>query len=459
MTRRAALYFRQSLDVQEGIDRQRTRCRALVAARGWTVAGEYTDNDTSATKKRGETTAWATMLTDAKAGNFDIVVAVDLDRLVRTVRDLISLTETGVKVLTVDGEIDLTTADGEFRATMLAGIASFETRRKGERQKRANAARASLGLRSGGRRPFGFDQDGVTVRPIEAEAIRDGYNSLIAGVPLGGIARDWNARGLVSGQARSKAGHKGEASPWSPGSVRLVLLNPRNMGKRAHLGEIVADAVWPALVDESTWLATSAVLRDPARRSGKPNGRYLLSGLAVCGICGATAHAGANARAGVRGYRCSGSTGHFARKAQPVEEFVGAAIVARASLPEANEMLFDTERPDIADLNSELNMARERLVAIAVDYADGALTASQLRAITARLRERISGLESKLADGARVDILGPLISAPNVGAAWEAMPVAQQRTIIALLARVTLHPPGRGTRTFRPESVGIDWLL
>ncbi|MEO7017318.1 MAG: recombinase family protein, partial [Leifsonia sp.] len=182
-TKRVALYFRQSLDVQEGIDRQRARCRALAEARGWSIFDEYTDNDTSATKARGQGTAWARMLADAAAQKFDVVVAVDLDRLLRTVRDLLTLTETGAKVLTVDGEIDLTTADGEFRATMLAGIARFEARRKGERQKRANAARAAAGKRSGGRRPFGYDSDGFTVRESEAEAVRDGYSALLAGVP------------------------------------------------------------------------------------------------------------------------------------------------------------------------------------------------------------------------------------------------------------------------------------
>ncbi|MEA9997843.1 recombinase family protein [Cryobacterium sp. RTS3] len=457
-TQRAALYFRQSLDVQEGIDRQRTRCRSLAAARGWTVTDEYSDNDTSATKARGQGTAWARLLADATAGKFDVVVAVDLDRLVRTVRDLVTLTETGAKVLTVDGEIDLTTADGEFRATMLAGIARFEARRKGERQKRANAARASNGKRSGGRRPFGYDQDGMTVRPVEAAAIREGYASVLAGVPLAEIARSWNDQGLVSGQERYKAGHKGEPSPWRNDSVRVVLLNPRYMGKRAHLGEIVADAEWPALVEDATWLAVSATLNNPARNTGKSTGRYLLSGLAVCGVCGANAHAGANARPGIRAYRCSGSTGHFARKAEPVEDYVRAVIVGRLTRPDARELLSDTTRPDIGALRDEANGVRARLDALAVDFADGTLTASQLRAATGRLRELLTDLETRLADAGRVDILGPLIDAEDVGTAWDTLSVARQRAIVGTLARVTLHPPGRGTRTFRPETVAIEWL-
>ncbi|KRA11481.1 hypothetical protein ASD61_05220 [Leifsonia sp. Root60] len=399
------------------------------------------------------------MLDDASAGKFDVVVAVDLDRLVRSVQDLVTLTETGAKVLTVDGEIDLTSADGEFRATMLAGIARFETRRKGERQRRANADRASRGKRSGGRRPFGYDQDGIAVRAQEAAAVREGYAALLAGVPVAEIARDWNARGLVSGQKRqARSGHAGEPSPWVPSSVRLVLLNPRYMGKRAHLGEIVADAEWPALVDESTWRAAEAVLTNPERFTGKSTARYLLSGLAVCGVCGATAHAGGNARRGIRAYRCSGSAGHFARRAEPVEDFVGTVVVARLSQPDARELLSERDHPDLGALRDEANGARARLDALAVDFADGALTSSQLRAATSRLRDRLAAIEAELADAGRTDVLGPLVDAEDVAQAWNGLSVARQRAVITALMRVTLHPPGRGTRLFRPESVGIDWL-
>ncbi|HEU0205776.1 MAG TPA: recombinase family protein, partial [Pseudolysinimonas sp.] len=72
----AAIYLRQSEDVSEGISRQRDRCTALVEARGWTLGLEYADNDTSASKSRGPGTAWARMMTAARAGRIDVVVAV-----------------------------------------------------------------------------------------------------------------------------------------------------------------------------------------------------------------------------------------------------------------------------------------------------------------------------------------------------------------------------------------------
>jgi site-specific DNA recombinase len=455
---RAALYFRQSLDVQEGIDRQRSRCRALAAARDWEVIGEYEDNDTSASKARGAATAWGRLLKDASAKKFDVVIAVDLDRLLRTVRDLVTLTDTGAKVLTVDGEIDLTTADGEFRATMLAGIARFEARRKGERQKRATLQAAEKGRRTGGRRPFGYEDDGVTVRPREAAAVRSGFESFLSGVPLAAIARAWNADGHVTGQKRYSPEHRGDPSPWHAYSVRMVLSNPRYMGKRAHLGEVVADAEWPAIVEDSTWHAANAILRNPARRTAITRGKYLLSGLAVCGVCGAPVHAGGNARKGVPGYRCSGAGGHFARRSEPVDEFVEMVMVARLSASDARELTRSSTKANVAALRIEATGARARLEALAIDYADGTITGSQLRAATARLRDRLSELEDQMADAGRTDILGPLVTSDDVRSAWDALSNDRKRPVIGALARVTLHPVGRGVRTFDPETVGIEWL-
>lgn len=457
-TQRAALYFRQSLDVQEGIERQRFRCRALAQSRGWEIVDEYEDNDTSASKARGANTAWARLVADAETGKFDVVIAVDLDRLLRTIRDLVTLTDTGAKVLTVDGEIDLTTADGEFRATMLAGIARFEARRKGERQKRATAQAASKGRRTGGRRPFGYDNDGLTLRPVEADAIKSGFSSMLSGVPLAAIARDWNARGLVTGQKRYSPAHKGEPSPWQAYSVRMVLTNPRYMGKRSHLGEIVADAEWPAIVDESTWQAVNAVLRNPSRQSAPKRGKYLLSGLARCGVCDAPVHAGGSARRGVPAYRCSGSNGHFARMALPVEEYVEQVMIARLSRADARSLLTRDTGPDSEALRLEAVGVRERLDTLAIDFADGSLTAGQLRTATERLRAKLSDLENQMADSARVDVLGPLVGADDVAAAWRELSTPAKRAVIATLATIKLRPVGRGRRNFDPETVGIEWL-
>lgn len=88
MTTRAALYARQSRTRGEGDERsastddQLRALRELAQRRGWTVAGEYIDQDAPADRldRRGE---WLRLLADAQA--FDVVAAYDTSRLWRNV--------------------------------------------------------------------------------------------------------------------------------------------------------------------------------------------------------------------------------------------------------------------------------------------------------------------------------------------------------------------------------------
>ncbi|GAA1224467.1 hypothetical protein GCM10009655_24230 [Rhodoglobus aureus] len=73
----------------------------------------------------------------------DVVITVDLYTLLRSPKDLMVLAESGIRLVTVDGEIDLATTDGELRAGMLAGLAQFEMKRKTGRALRVNAYRIS----------------------------------------------------------------------------------------------------------------------------------------------------------------------------------------------------------------------------------------------------------------------------------------------------------------------------
>jgi DNA invertase Pin-like site-specific DNA recombinase len=459
---KAIVYLRISQDrtgEEAGVTRQREDCLKRAAERGWQVVDVQTDNDVSAAGKR-KRPGFEAMLQALEAGAAGVVIAWDLSRLQRNRRDEVRLYELcqakGVTLSLVNGaDLDFSSAAGRLVADNLGSIARFEIEMKSDRQRRAQIQAAELGRRTGGRRPFGYDADGITVRPAEAAAVAAAYESVLYGVPLREIARQWNAQGFTTGQARYKAGHEGEPSPWRADSVRAVLLNPRNIGKRAHKGVVIADAVWPAIVAPERYEAVKAFLRNPARISGKASGRQLLSGLAICGICGATVHAGGATRAGIRNYRCSGSSGHVARRAEPVEEYVEATAVAILSRAEARHLVRNTNHPDLAALAAEAVGARERLDALAVDFADGALTASQLRAATSRLRARLTEIDDALADAGKMDVLGPLVAAEDVQIAWDGLTISRKRAALDVLMKIVIHPPGRGVRNFDPATVEL----
>lgn len=463
---RAACYLRISSDRAgdgEGIDRQRQDAHALIAARGWEQAGEFVDNDRSA--RRGKVRPqFVALLAAIGRGEVDAVVGWTLDRLARNARDRLALIEAcqehRVIIALVRGsDIDCSTAAGRLTAGVLGEVAEHEIALKSERQTRANEQAANQGRWTGGRRPFGYAKNGMDVREDEAAAIRQGYSDVLAGMSLRAIAAEWNGQGLRSGQQ----------SLWRADSVRVVLLNPRNAGIRAHRGEERGPAVWPALVPEETFRAVSAILRAPGRYTGGAGaaGRQLLSGIGLCGTCGLTVHGG-GAGHGKSVYRCRAWTmlpaerprvegTHVNRLAAPVEAYVRLLVIERLSRADARALLESPDVEDTADLRERAAGLRRRLDALAVDFADGELTGSQLRVATERIRSQLSDVDGQLADAGRTNVLGDLVGSEDVAAVWDGLALDRQRAVVAELMTLRLYPVGRGTRTFRPETVVVEW--
>lgn len=460
---RAAIYARQSQDregLELGVSRQREDCERLCRERGWDVQHVLVENDTSASGRKPRPKFEQLLaLIDARA--IDVVVVWHADRLVRRMVDLEDVIErcqkSSVNVVTVTGDLDLSTDSGRLVARILVSVARAEMERKSARQQRAQEQAAASGRRIGGRRPFGYDDDGMTVRPDEAAAIRTAYQDALAGASLASIARQWNAAGLRSGQNSWKGARRGQPTSWTHDTVRLVLLNPRNAGLRRYKGEIVGTAVWPALVTEDVWRATVDMLTHPGRFSGKRSGEQLLTGLATCGVegCGLTVHGGgATHKQPI--YRCR-SGRHVSRKAEPVDEYIRAVVIARLSREDAADLLTtDDTGPDAEDLRSEILALRKRLETLAEQFADGVLTDQQMRAANLRVRSRIAEVEGLLADAGRVNILGPLINSNDVAATWDGLDVSRQRAVVDTLMEVRLHLVGAGTRTFKPETVELN---
>ena len=284
--KRAALYLRQSLDRAEGIDSQLIRCTKLVEARGWDIVATFKDNEIRASKPRGPETGWGQML--PRIGkDFTVVIAVDLDRLLRNTRDLNTLIDLGARVVTVDGEIDLSTADGEFRGTMLAGIARFESRRASERQKRSKQYASESGRWHGGTPPYGYSaKDGTLVEvKSEVKLIKEAATRLLDNYePMYAIITDWNSPtspGKSEPKHKTRGGHH-----WRQANLRSILMN------RAMLGETKAGKVgWKPIIDQVTFHRLQVLLTDPSRKvvhsPGVKGGKYSMGGgLTVCGKCG-----------------------------------------------------------------------------------------------------------------------------------------------------------------------------
>jgi DNA invertase Pin-like site-specific DNA recombinase len=112
----------------------------------------YQENFTGKTKNRPEL---ARMIDSLRGG--DIVVVQRLDRLGRSLKDLIELLDCfkqhGVQFISLNENIDTTTAVGELAFHMIGSIAQFERRLISERTKAGLKAARARGRR-GGRKPI-----------------------------------------------------------------------------------------------------------------------------------------------------------------------------------------------------------------------------------------------------------------------------------------------------------------
>lgn len=467
--RDSVIYLRQSQDrtgEELAITRQREDGERLAKFRKARVLEVISENDTSASG-RVTRPGFDRVLELIEAGKVGTVISWDLTRLTRNFADTLRLLtvgqKAGVVLAFVKGtDLDLGTADGRMTAGILSSIAGGEIAKKSERQKRAAEQAAAEGRPYGGRRPFGYEADKTTVRPDEAAAFRGAYESVLAGVPLARAAAELNAAGFTTTQVSRKTK---EPSPWTGQSLGAALKAPRYAGLRAVTvrGEkgrptwkIIGPAAWDGIVPEETWRATVSLLEAPGRRRPGATPRGLLTGIALCGVCGATVHRGGAARSTTYPtYRCSGSMGHLARRADHVEDYVRDVVIARLSREDAAELLVDDDRPDADALRTEASAIRTSIDELATLLGEKVLTAAGVRRESARLNERLAEVEALQADAGRVDVLGPLIGADDVRAVWDGLGADRQRAVIDVLMNVVLMPPGRGTRAFRHETVRL----
>jgi hypothetical protein len=378
----------------------------------------------------------------------EAVVVWDLDRLTRRpveIEHFIDLADRkGVMLASVGGDVDLGTDNGRMFARIKGAVARAEVERKSARQRRANEQRAASGLPHAGRRCFGYEADGVTVRDREAQEVQHAVQSLLRGVPVRRITREMNERG-----ATTTAG-----GPWRPTEVRRMLVNARYAGLRVHRGEQVGVGKWPAIVDPDDHAAVVALLASPERHKAGAPTRHLLSGIARCGVCDGRIFGVTDKVKGTI-YFCE-SRRHVSRKAADIDSLVVDATLVLLSEPHLLAMLAGEDAAvEQSSLRERERLLRTRLDDLAISYAEGEIDRAQLSAASARLRAELRTTSEALAANIRQPVLRDLASSPDVIAAWNSLDMDRRREVIECLASIVIHPAGRGRRSFDPSTVTV----
>lgn len=127
--RRAAIYIRVSTD-QQTTDNQERELREVAARTGWEIVEVYRDQGISGAKGRDKRPAFDALCKDAARRRFDVVMAWSVDRLGRSLQDLVAFLS-DLHALHVDlflhqQGIDTTTPAGKAMFQMMGVFAEFE---------------------------------------------------------------------------------------------------------------------------------------------------------------------------------------------------------------------------------------------------------------------------------------------------------------------------------------------
>ncbi|HWJ96518.1 MAG TPA: recombinase family protein [Acidimicrobiales bacterium] len=461
---RAAVYARISSDdgTALGVTRQVEDCRKLAAELGWQVVDEYVDNDVSAYsgKKRP---AYERMLSDLSDGLVDAVLAYHADRLTRRPIELEHFVETvsaaGVRHVRFvsGGEMDPGNGDGLLVLRMLGAVAANESASKSRRVRRKLDEVAAAGRPHGGSvRPFGFEDDKITVRPAEAEVVRQLATRYLAGESLRSLCIWLDDEGV-----RTVKG-----GLWRSPTLRGLLSSGRIAGLRVHRGEVVGPAVWEPIITPAQRDKILARMADAATTGRRTPRRYLLSGLLRCHRCGGKLYSAA--RVDTRRYVCMsgpdhGGCGGTLIVAGPVEELVADAVLYRLDTADLAAALAGRAADDeqAVVLGDQLAADRQQLDELAALYADKAITVREWMAARRPIEDRIDQAQRKVARLGNSDALVGLVgNGGELRSRWAGLNLTRQAAIVAaILDHAVIGPGTPGARAFDANRVELVWRL
>jgi DNA invertase Pin-like site-specific DNA recombinase len=127
--KRTVIYTRVSTDGQT-TDNQRLVLEEVAMRSGWEIVEVYEDHGVSGAKDRSQRPAFNRLCMDATRRRFDVVMAWSVDRLGRSLQDLIGflgeLHGVGVDLFLHQQGIDTTTPAGKAMFQMMGVFAEFE---------------------------------------------------------------------------------------------------------------------------------------------------------------------------------------------------------------------------------------------------------------------------------------------------------------------------------------------
>jgi hypothetical protein len=239
----------------------------------------------------------------------------------------------------------------------------------------------------------------------------------------------------------------------------------RNEAKRRLVGDIVADAVWPAIVSKDDTARLRALLINPNRRvtPATPR-RCLLTGILRCGFCDG-AMCGRPREDGRMRYVCNKMPGNnrcgkIYILAAPTDEHVTQMVKIALDSPEFATGIRAQGQRDIDEgVLGQMTADQRKLEELAADYAADIITRQEWLRSRAVLEGRLEAARKHLSTNSRTAALEGL-SGDSVAfdEVWKDLSLPRRRAVIAaVLDRIIVKSAVPGRNTFDPKRLAPVW--
>jgi len=292
-----AIYVRVSTDEQakEGysIRAQIDKLKNYIEIKDWGLYKVYADEGISG-KNISDRPAINELISDIKSGKVNNVLVYKIDRLTRSTKDLIELTELFNNVKcgfnSLMESIDTQTASGRMFLKIIGIFAEFERENTIERVKLACEKKVKEGFTlAGSTMSYGYNRENgekiQTINHEEAKIVREVYSMYLDGnMSYAGIARNLNHRGIKP--------KRGDA--WHHASIRGMLTNATYIGKvRYALDDeeryFEAEGKHEPIISEEIFYSVQKKIGNIKRvaYTKRPKDDSFFCGVLYCAECGA----------------------------------------------------------------------------------------------------------------------------------------------------------------------------
>ena len=440
-----AIYCRVSTEEQSengySIDEQERLLEEWCKKMGYVIYKCYSDRGISG-KNIKDRPALKELLSDAKAGKFDMVISWKINRVSRKLEDVLKivnlLEKNNITFKSYSEPFETDTPAGRMQFQMMALIGEFERGTIAQNVKMGMIAKAKSGNWCGGR-VLGYDlvpnnspeeekkgKNKLKINEKEAEIVRFIFNEYSKGKGYKAITNQINKLGY-----KTKKGND-----FSVGSIRDILTNPVYIGEirynvRQNWSEKRRRNINPnpirvkgkheAIIDRELWDKVQLILES---KKGKPSriydGEYPLTGILRCPKCGAgmvisrTTNTLADGSKKRIAYYCCGNWKNKGTSVcnsntirvdkaneyvfKKIEELVSNEAMIKAVVKNINKERKDKVKPAkrlLSDIDKELEKLDKRKRKIFEAYEDDILTKEEFQTRKNELNEKIRILEEE----------------------------------------------------------------